>query len=405
MLRRPVSLLATLTLVLTACSGGDDSLDGRDDTFTGDKADGFCADDGSVEAGGILALVNDDATTSAALDAPTAQGGAGLDRRAADNIVAARPFADLAQLDAVPFVGPATCQALRHFACDVQGLCATCQADTPTPPPSTTTFDGACPDLLLAIGQADVADSRSVNGFDLDQRCTQLDELERRAFDIVATEVQSPLDQLSGDDYFITARRLAAGGHDLQIVNLDDINSGMLWSVVFAEGQPIVTWDSDGLSDIAEWYCGTRPGSFTDSPSELCVRAFFDIPCDAARAQSHVTTSAAGAAAAGLAPSEVNALKAYVDDAGLTTDTELSVNLDRCASTESSRVAISRDGDAAVTYTVAEQPGGPMLLSRQTGDTSELLAPCSRSSASRHRPLSQRQPAARPCSVLPAIST
>ena len=373
MLRRPVSLLATLTLVLTACSGGDDSLDGRDDTFTGDKADGFCADDGSVEAGGILALVNDDATTSAVLDAPTAQGGAGLDRRAADNIVAARPFADLAQLDAVPFVGPATCQALRHFACDVQGLCATCQADTPTPPPSTTTFDGACPDLLLAIGQADVADARSVDTLDVANRCTALDDIERRAFDIVATEMQTPLDQLSGDDFSMGVRRLAAGGHDLQIVDIDDLNSGLLWYVVFAEGQPIVTWDSDGLSDIAEWYCGTHPGSFTDSPSELCVQAFFDIPCDAARVRSHVTTSADGAAGAGLAPSEVNALKAYVTDAGITAATEVSVDLDRCASTESSRVAIARDGAATVTYTVAERPGGPMLLSRETGGSSELL--------------------------------
>lgn len=373
MLRRSFSLLATLTVVLTACSGGDETLDGRDDTFTGDKADGFCAEDGSVEADGILALVNDDATTAAVLDAPTAKGGAGLDRRAADNIVAARPFDDLAQLDAVPFVGPATCQALRHFACDAQGLCATCQADTPTPPPSVTTFDGACPDLLLAIGQADVADSRSVDAVDVANRCTALDDLERRAFDIVATEMQTPLDELSGDDFSMGARRLKAGGHDLQIVDIDDLNSGLLWYVVFAEGKPIVTWDSDGLSDIAEWYCGTRPGSFTDSPSELCVQAFFDIPCDAARAQSQVTTSADGAASAGLAPSEVDAVKAYVADAGLAADTQLSVDLDRCASTESSRVAIARDGAATVTYTVAERPGGPMLLSRQTGDASELL--------------------------------
>jgi hypothetical protein len=263
MLRRSIALLALLTAVLTACSDEDGSLDGRDDSFTGSKADGFCADEDSVEAAGILALVNDEATTADLLDTSTADGGAGLDRRAADGIVAERPFASLAELDAVPFVGPATCQALLRFACDARGLCSTCQADQPTPPPDTTTFDGVCPDLLFAIGAADVADQQDVGDIDIADRCQSLDELARLAFDIVASKSQAPLDELSGGDFAIDVRRLAASDHEIEIVDIDDF-SGLLWYVVFADGRPIVTWNSDGLSDIAEWYCGTRPGSFTD---------------------------------------------------------------------------------------------------------------------------------------------
>jgi len=372
MLRSSIALLALLTAVLTACSTEDGSLDGRDDSFTGSKADGFCADEGSVDAAGILALVNDEATSADLLDAPTADGGVGLDSRAADGIVTARPFASLADLDDVPFVGPASCLAIRRFACDVRGLCSTCQADQATPPPDTTTFDGACPDLLFAIGAADLAEKDEVGDIDVGTRCESLDELARLAFDIVASKTQQPLDELSGDDYAMDVRRLTASGHELAIVDIDDF-SGLLWFVVFADGRPIVTWSSDGLSDIAEWYCGTRPGNFTDSPSELCMQAFFEIPCSQARSASEVSTSAAGAAAAGLGPAEVHALEDYIARAGLGDQVELDVSLDRCAVSDSSRVGISHGGSPSLTYTVAERPGGPMLLSVADGSQNQLL--------------------------------
>lgn len=372
MLRSSIALLALLTTVLTACSGEDGPLDGRDDSFTGSKADGFCADEGSVDAAGILALANDEAITSELLDTPTADGGVGLDSRAADGIVAARPFTSLADLDAVPFVGPASCQALRRFACDVRGLCSTCQANQATPPPDTTTFDGVCPDLLFAIGAADVAEKSDVGAIDVGSRCESLDELARLAFDIVASKAQVPLDELSGDDYSIDVRRLTASGREIDIVDIDDF-SGLLWFVVFADGRPIVTWSSDGLSAISEWYCGTQPGNFTDSPDELCMQAFFEIPCSQARAGSQASTSAAGAAAAGLSPSEAHALQDYSARAGLDDQVELDVSLERCSASDSSRVAITHSGSPSMTYTVADRPGGPLLLSVDDGSKSELL--------------------------------
>jgi hypothetical protein len=79
---------------------------------------------GSAEAQGVLALVNDPATDRARLDDE-----AGLDRRAADNIVKRRdgrdgrpgtaddvPYASLEALDAVPYVGAAALARLLDYA-------------------------------------------------------------------------------------------------------------------------------------------------------------------------------------------------------------------------------------------------------------------------------------------------
>lgn len=87
--------------------------------------------------GATLALVNDPATTVELLDVDVA-----LDRRAAQNIVAARdgadglpgtsddvPFATIAQLDAVPYVGPSALDKLAAYAL-ANGYGA-------TPPPSS----------------------------------------------------------------------------------------------------------------------------------------------------------------------------------------------------------------------------------------------------------------------------
>jgi endonuclease/exonuclease/phosphatase family metal-dependent hydrolase len=101
----------------------DEPDDPEDQAFGGPKADGFCVDEASDAAAGVLALVNDRRISFALLDDPVGAGGAGLSRRAADGIVAARPFASLAELDAVPFVGVATCRALRDFACGPRRLC------------------------------------------------------------------------------------------------------------------------------------------------------------------------------------------------------------------------------------------------------------------------------------------
>jgi|GEM_PF-2583642 len=94
----------------------------EDESFIG-KADGGCAIEGTPAEAGVLALVNDPSIDAALLDASVADGGAGLYRNAADNIVDARPIEDLRALDDVPWVGRATCEALVEFACNVEHRC------------------------------------------------------------------------------------------------------------------------------------------------------------------------------------------------------------------------------------------------------------------------------------------
>ncbi len=99
--------------------------DGETDGFHDGKADGSI-DEGSPEALGVLALVNDAAITSAKLKAD-----AHLTARVAGNITKHRNGADgqpgtadddtydtLGELDAVPYVGPATLSALLELARD-----------------------------------------------------------------------------------------------------------------------------------------------------------------------------------------------------------------------------------------------------------------------------------------------
>lgn len=97
--------------------------DAEDGSFLVGKADGGCVDPDSPAAEGLLSLVNDAAITLAELDDAVTSGGAGLDRRAAEGLVQGRPFATLAELDAVPYVGPHACRALARHACNVHERC------------------------------------------------------------------------------------------------------------------------------------------------------------------------------------------------------------------------------------------------------------------------------------------
>lgn len=124
-----IGLIVLSTLGLSACSdGGVDDAD--DDFLVGGKSDTSGIGEGSPEALGVLALVNQ--ASENALDAEV-----GLDRRAAANIVDHRigddgragskdddPFDDLAELDAISFVGPIAFEKLLAFAID-SGLVAT----------------------------------------------------------------------------------------------------------------------------------------------------------------------------------------------------------------------------------------------------------------------------------------
>jgi len=132
-MRRLASITGILSTVLVfgpACLSPDLAEDGENDAFPNGKADGGI-DEGSPEALGVLALVNDPSMTTAALKST-----AHITTRAAGNITGHRDGADgtpgttdddtfdtLAELDAIPYVGPATLQALLDAARD-RGLVA-----------------------------------------------------------------------------------------------------------------------------------------------------------------------------------------------------------------------------------------------------------------------------------------
>jgi len=115
-------LILTALTSLTACVA-DEVEDGPDDAFISGKADGGLAE-GTPDALGVLALVNDPARTASKLKAD-----AGLTSRVATNIVGHRNgpdgapgtadddrFDTLAELDAIPYVGPVTLNALVEAA-------------------------------------------------------------------------------------------------------------------------------------------------------------------------------------------------------------------------------------------------------------------------------------------------
>lgn len=118
------SLLLTAAAALAfagGCADDADVEDGELDSAAG-KADSMA--EGSAEALAVLRLVNDPAVTKAELDDD-----GGLSARVAGNIVNARngadrvagtgddnPFDTLAELDAIPYVGPRTLEMLLEYA-------------------------------------------------------------------------------------------------------------------------------------------------------------------------------------------------------------------------------------------------------------------------------------------------
>jgi phosphatidylserine/phosphatidylglycerophosphate/cardiolipin synthase-like enzyme len=125
-----IGILTTIVCTLPACTDGADVEDGIDDAFPNGKADGGI-DEGSPEALGVLALVNDKTMSASKL-----KSAAGVTTRVSNNITRHRdgvdltpatadddPFDTLAELDAIPYVGPATLNALLEAARD-RGLVA-----------------------------------------------------------------------------------------------------------------------------------------------------------------------------------------------------------------------------------------------------------------------------------------
>lgn len=133
--RGPAALISlALVVALAACGAEVDIEDGVDASFGGGKADSAVAD-GTPEARGVLALVNDPAVDVAMLDHD-----AGLSARAAKNIIAHRDGASaeaadddrydtLAELDAVPYIGPAALEALVEYARETGRIVAAARID------------------------------------------------------------------------------------------------------------------------------------------------------------------------------------------------------------------------------------------------------------------------------------
>jgi len=113
-------VLALSLAVLSGCGSSDaepvadETGDARDARFADGKADAFGITEGSATAAAIIEVAN--TATLATLDDAVALGGVGLDRRAAEGIVAQRPFSTLADLDAVPYVGPVALELLYSYA-------------------------------------------------------------------------------------------------------------------------------------------------------------------------------------------------------------------------------------------------------------------------------------------------
>jgi phosphatidylserine/phosphatidylglycerophosphate/cardiolipin synthase-like enzyme len=123
-------ILTMLLFTVPACMDDDLAEDGENDAFANGKADGGI-DEGSPEALGVLALVNDPTLTASDLKTI-----AQVTSKVATNIVSHRngadgqsgtsddnKYDDLAELDKIPFVGPKTLAALLGAAKD-RGLVA-----------------------------------------------------------------------------------------------------------------------------------------------------------------------------------------------------------------------------------------------------------------------------------------
>ncbi|MBX7082960.1 MAG: endonuclease/exonuclease/phosphatase family protein [Nannocystaceae bacterium] len=113
--------LVTLLALAAACAAAEDS---RDVEPTSDPRGSGCVGLSPAVARGVLDLVNDAATDTAALRRSTAAGGPGLGSYASSGIVQARPFADMAALDRVPWVGDNVCVALARWACNERHACS-----------------------------------------------------------------------------------------------------------------------------------------------------------------------------------------------------------------------------------------------------------------------------------------
>jgi hypothetical protein len=134
-------MLAALLAALLAAGCALDGVleDERDDAFLGGKADDATLAEGSARALGVLQVANE-----AALEVLDRTDAVGLSRRAAEQIVARRPFATLAELDAVPYVGPVALERCSRTPRRTGSCPARCRAPGRATRPASPTPTVAC---------------------------------------------------------------------------------------------------------------------------------------------------------------------------------------------------------------------------------------------------------------------
>jgi hypothetical protein len=352
--------------VLVACSATDpdEPLDAEDSAFSGPKQDGFCVEPGSPEARGILALVNDEATTLEELDRPVRDGGAGLNRIAAENIVAERPLETLEELDAVPFVGVSACESLRDYACDVEGLCKTCDPETFPPRPARTSYDSGCEALLLDLLRSMPGSGERTTLVDAGGRCEQLTSVQLTAFDAVATSFGT----LPGEFSEIFGEfSVEAFGTTPQLVHVIEEDNFVPFHVLFDGDALAAIWVSDGLSADTTWFCGGE-GEPADEPDEFCVGALTDDAAWCAPAAMEPLAMTVGEARA-MATLSAAAVVAFADTHGLPDEEEVELAAGVCNGVAA---FVEIDGE---TYHVVDSVRGLGLttLTRTTADGTEIL--------------------------------
>lgn len=158
----PLAYCLLTSALLSNCSTEEPEIDAIDDTFlSADKADAFGVASRSYDAAAIV----DFASTAALADLRTA----GLDLRAARAVTAAaRPFASLEALDAVPYSGKIFFSKLRDHV-RAQGLVGRCgdhhwQVLAAEQCDGTPACDAACNQVTTSLQTTTRADAIDRNG-------------------------------------------------------------------------------------------------------------------------------------------------------------------------------------------------------------------------------------------------
>lgn len=243
-------LVATVFAFSTACTAAEHP---RDVEPEADDRGSGCLGLGDSAARGVLAVVNDPATTFAELDDPVADGGAGLTSNAVSSILQARPFDDMAALDDAAWVGDATCRALARWACNERDACnqalrvATWNVEHF--PKSAATEDG----VISVVDQL---------GFDF----VGIQEIESRTpFD----RVVAALDEHTGVLGRATDTRVGAILDDgaLELVDVEHVFTSDGWS--FPRPVLVVTATSPGHPELGELiFAVVHLKAMTDADSE-----------------------------------------------------------------------------------------------------------------------------------------